>query len=42
MSSLLFADDVVLIAASEECLQKMANEMGVVCGRRKPKVNVNN
>ena len=41
VSSLLFADDAVLIADSEECLQRMVNEMGVVCGRRKLKVNVN-
>ena len=30
--SLLFADDVVLIDDAEECLQRMVNEMGVVCG----------
>ena len=38
---LLFADDAVLIVDSEECLQRMANEMGMVCGRRKLKVNMN-
>ena len=41
VSSLLFADDAVLIADSEECLQRMMNEMGVVCGMRELKVNVN-
>ena len=39
--SLLFADDAVLIADSEEYLQRMVNEMGVVCGRRKLKINLN-
>ena len=35
MSSFLFADDAVpvMIADSEECLQRMVNDMGVVCGR---------
>ena len=28
MSSFLFPDDTVLTADSEECLQRMANEMG--------------
>ena len=37
----MFADDVVLIADSEKCLQRMVNEMGVGCGRRKLMVNVN-
>ena len=41
VGSLLFADDAVQIADSEECLQRMVNEMGVVCGRRKLKINVN-
>ena len=31
VSSLLFSDDEVLIAEGEECLQKMLNEMEVVC-----------
>ena len=41
VSSLLFKDDAVLIAVSEVCLQKMVNEMGVVCRRMKLKENVN-
>ena len=36
-----FADDAVLIANSEDCLQRIMNEMGVVCERRKLKVSVN-
>ena len=39
VSSLLFADDAVLVAVNEECLQRMATEIGVVCGRRKLKVS---
>ena len=35
------ADDAVLTAESEECLQRMVNEIGVMCGRRKLQVNVN-
>ena len=41
VSSLLVADDAVLIADSEECLQRMEDEMGVVCGRRNMKINAN-
>ena len=41
MCILLFTDDAVLIVDSEECLQKMVNEMQVVCGRRELMVNVN-
>ena len=41
MSSLPFADDAVLIAYSEDCLQRMANEIELGCGRRKLKVHVN-
>ena len=41
-SSLLFVDDALLIADDgEECFQRMVNEMGVVCGRKKLKLNVN-
>ena len=36
-----FSDDAVLIVDSEVYLQMMVNEMEVVCGRRKLKVNVN-
>ena len=36
---LLYADDTVLIADSEEQLQKMVNVFGKVCWRRKLKVN---
>ena len=39
VSSLLSADDAVLIADSEVCLQRVVNEMEVVCGRKKLKVN---
>ena len=35
-----FANDAVHIADSEECLQRMVNEMEVVCGRRKLMVYV--
>ena len=41
MNSLLHADIAVLIADGEGCIQRMVNEIGVVCGRRKLKVNVN-
>ena len=34
--------DAVLIADSYECQQRMVNQMGVVCGRRKLKVNEKN
>ena len=29
MNSLLFVDDAVMITDSEECVQRMANKMGV-------------
>ena len=38
---MLFAEDALLIADSEDCLQRIVNEIGVLCGRRKLKVNVN-
>ena len=41
VSSLMFADNIILIADSEECLLRMVNEIGVVCGRSKLKVRVN-
>ena len=34
-------DDAELIADGEECLQRMVNEIGMLCGRRKLKINVN-
>ena len=42
LSGLLFVREAVLIAESEECVQRMdgVNEMGVLCGRRKLKVNM--
>ena len=39
--SLVSADDAALITYCEECQQRIVNEMGVVCWRRKLKVNVN-
>ena len=40
VSQLLFADDTALVAATEEELQRLVEEFGVVCERRKLKVNV--
>merc|ERR1711888_251428 len=40
ISQLLFADDTALVAESEKELQKLVTEFGVVCERRKLKVNV--
>ena len=40
-SSLLFADNAVLIADCEECLQRMVYEMGLMCVRRNLGINVN-
>ena len=40
VSQLLFADDTALVADSEERLQRLVDEFGVVCERRKLKVNV--
>ena len=41
---MLHADNAVLIADGEGCIERMVNEHGMVCGRRKLKlkVNVNN
>ena len=40
VSQLLFADDTALVASTEERLQRLVDEFGVVCERRKLKVNV--
>ena len=40
LNQLLFADDAVLMADSEELLQLLVSMFGVVCERRKMKVNV--
>ena len=40
VSQLLFADDTALVAGTEEKLQRLVDEFGVVCKRRKLKVNV--
>ena len=40
MSCLLFADDTVLLAESENQLQRFVNEFVTVCGRRGLKLNV--
>ena len=40
VSSLLLADDAGLIAVGEERLQRMVNKMGMVCGRRKLIINM--
>ena len=40
VSQLLFADDTALVAVTEEKLQRLVEEFGVVCERRKLKVNV--
>ena len=37
---MLFADDTALEASTEERLQRLVNEFGVVCERKKLKVNV--
>ena len=41
LCQVLFADDTALVADSEEKLQKLVDEFGRVCERRKLKVNVN-
>lgn len=40
INKLLYADDTVLIADSEESLQRLVNVFGEVCWRRKLQVNV--
>ena len=40
VNQLLVADDTVLVAESEEDLQKLVTEFERVCSRRKLKVNV--
>ena len=40
VSQLLFADDTALVAVTEEKLQRLVQEFGVVCERRKLRVNV--
>ena len=40
MSQSLFADDMVLVADSKKKLEKLVEEFGRVCRRRKLKVNV--
>ena len=39
LNQLLFADDAVLVADSEEKLRRLVTEFGRVCERRKLKVN---
>ena len=41
MNQLLFADDTVVVADSEEKLCQLVSEFGRVCERRKLRVNVN-
>ena len=40
MSQLLFADDTVLVADSKEKLERLVEEFGKVCRRRKLEVNL--
>ena len=40
VSQLLFVDDTALVASAEERLQRVVDEFGVVCERRKLRVNV--
>ena len=40
VSQLLFADDTALVASTEERLQRLVNEFGVVCEKRKLRVNI--
>ena len=37
---LLFADDTAMVASSDERLQRLVDECGVVCKKRKLKMNV--
>mgnify|MGYP001951562842 FL=1 len=40
MSQLLFSDDTVLVAVSKKKLERLVEEFGRVCKRRKLKVNL--
>ena len=40
VNQLLFADDTALVADSEEKLERLVTEFGIVCERRKLRVNV--
>ena len=40
VSQLLFADDTAMVASTEERLQRLVEEFGAVCERRKLRVNV--
>ena len=40
VSQLLFADDTALVASTEDRLQRLVDEIRVVHGRRKLRVNV--
>ena len=40
INQLLFADDTALVADSEEKLCRLVSEFGIVCERRKLRVNV--
>ena len=40
VSQLLFADDTAMVASTEERLQRLVDEFGAVCERRKLRVNV--
>ncbi|KAK7070101.1 hypothetical protein SK128_022468, partial [Halocaridina rubra] len=40
LNQLLFADDTVVVADSEEKLCQLESEFGMVCERRKLRVNV--
>lgn len=40
MSQLLFADDTVFLGDSEDKVQKLVDEFGRICQRRKLKANV--
>ena len=42
INQLLFADDTALMADSEEMLCRLVSEFGIVCERRKLRVNVGN
>ncbi len=42
INQLLFADDMGLVAGSEEDLKRLVEEFGRACARRKLRVNVGN